>query len=163
MKSSILSVFLFLYLPLQSQNIEPLKIYSFKEVEQLQKKNQKPLLVFIYTDWCKICYGMKKTTFKNSNIIQLLNKKYYLLMLNGEEKKDITFLDKTFAYKPTGNKTGVHELAKALGSINGKMSYPTSILLNSRFQIELQIDSFINSKKMNDLLSDYLSEIENKK
>ena len=84
-------------------------------------------------------------------------------MLNGEEKKDITFLDKTFAYKPTGNKTGVHELAKALGSINGKMSYPTSILLNSRFQIELQIDSFINSKKMNDLLSDYLSEIENKK
>ena len=159
MKSCMLSVFLFLYLPLQSQNIETLKIYSFEEVEQLQKKNQKPLLVFIYTDWCKVCYGMKKTTFNNSNVIQLLNKKYYLLMLNGEEKKDISFLDKTFTYKPAGNNTGVHELAKALGSINGKMSYPTLILLNSKFQIELQIDSFINSKKMNALLTDYLLEI----
>ena len=36
---------------------------------------------------------MKKTTFKNKKVIQLLNKKFYFIKLNAEEKPDITYAD----------------------------------------------------------------------
>jgi thioredoxin-related protein len=131
---------------------EVLKTLSFEEVEKLHQQKPKPILIFLYTDWCKICFGMKKTTFKNKDVIHILNEKFYLIYINGEEKRDITFLGKTFKYKPSGKNTGTHQLAKELASIKGKISYPTTIILNTKFEIDLQIDSHINSKKMNTIL-----------
>ncbi len=159
MKSKLLIIiFFFGCFALKGQHSKiKLKEYSFSEVESLQKIDPKPLFIFIYTDWCKICEGMKKTTFKNNKIIELLNNNFYFIRLNGEETKDITFLGKTFVYKPSGNKTGTHELAKELANINGKISYPTTTILNSKFEIDIQIDSYINSKKMKKLLENYLN------
>jgi thioredoxin-related protein len=96
---------------------------------------------------------MKKTTFKNKEVIQLLNNNFYFVRLDGEEKKDIIFLGKTFVYKPSGANTGVHELADELASINKRISYPTTTILNSKFEIELQINGFSNAKEMKKILS----------
>ena len=152
MKKLILVTFLFGCFNLCSQTKKILTIISFEEVEKLHQQNPKPIVVFIYTDWCKICYAMKQTTFKNQKIIDLLNRNFYFISLNGEEKKDITFLGKTFVYKPSGNKTGTHELAKELATLNGKIAYPTTTILNRTFLIDLQINGFINSKKMERIL-----------
>ena len=130
-----------------------LKMYTFSEVEKLQQQKPKPVAIFIYTDWCKICFGMKKTTFKNKKVIQLLNNNFYFVRLDGEEKKDIIFLGKTFVYKPTGSNTGVHELADELASINKRISYPTTTILNSKLEIELQINGLYNAKEMKKILS----------
>ena len=43
---------------------------------------------------------MKKIIFKNEKAIRLLNDHFYFIKLNGEEKKDISFLGKTFNYMP---------------------------------------------------------------
>jgi thioredoxin-related protein len=133
---------------IQSQEKEILKVYSFDDVEKIHPQNPKPIVVFLYTDWCKICFGMKKNTFEDSKVINLLNDNFYFIKLNGEEKKDITFLGKKFVYKPSGNKTGTHELAKALGSINDRISYPTTVILNKKLEINIQLDSYVNVKKM---------------
>lgn len=130
-----------------------LKVYTFSEVDSLSQQKPKPIAVFIYTDWCKICYGMKKTTFKNKKVIQLLNDHFYFITLNGEEKKDLTFLGKTFVYKPTGTNTGVHELANELAAIQKRISYPTTTFLNSKFVIQLQINGLYSAKKMEKILS----------
>lgn len=135
---------------------EVLKILSFEEVEKLHQQKPKPILIFLYTDWCKICFGMKKTTFKNQEIIRILNGEFYLIFLNGENKNNITFLGKTFVYKPSGTKTGIHELAKELASINRKISYPTTTILNSDFKIDMQVNRYINSDKMSTLLKKYV-------
>ncbi|PQJ77212.1 thioredoxin family protein [Polaribacter glomeratus] len=135
---------------------EVLKILSFEEVEKLQQQKPKPILIFLYTDWCKICFGMKKTTFKNQEIIRLLNDEFYLIYLNGEHKSNINFIGKTFVYKPSGTKTGIHELAKELASIDGKINYPTTTILNSGFEIDVQVNGYINSDKMNAILKKYL-------
>jgi thioredoxin-related protein len=106
--------------------------------------------------WCKICHGMKKTTFRNTEVIKLLNDNFYFVKLNGEEKKDFTFLCKKFLYKPTGTKTGIHELANELAAKNGRIAYLTTTILNSKFEIDLQANSFINSSKMNSILNKFL-------
>lgn len=147
-KHLILSIF-FLNFAIQSQSQKgELNILTFSEVELLNKENPKPIVVFIYTDWCKFCHGMKKNTLKNDEVISLLNKSYYFIKLNGEEKKDITFLRKTFVYKPTGANTGIHELAHELALINKKISYPTTTILNSKFEIDAQLNGYVNSRKL---------------
>jgi thioredoxin-related protein len=140
-----------------SQSVKSeLRVFSFEEVEQLHQQKPKPIIVFTYTDWCKICFGMKKNTFQNDEIIKLLNDKFYFIHLNGEEKKEITFLGKKFVYKPSGNKTGTHELARELAAIKGRISYPTTTILNSNFEIEAQIDGYLNSKKFYKLINNYI-------
>jgi len=131
---------------------ETLNVHSFSEVEKLHKITPKPVVVFIHTDWCKICYGMEKSTFANRKIIKTLNESFYFVKLNGEEKKDIMFLGKTFAFKPTGNSTGTHELAIELATINKRISYPTTTILDKKFAIALQLEGFTNKDKMMSIL-----------
>jgi thioredoxin-related protein len=85
-----------------------LKAVPFEEIAALNKAAPKPMLVFIHTDWCNYCQGMKNTTFKNSDVIQLLSKNFYFMDLNAEEKRNIHFHQKVFRYKPTGNNTGIN-------------------------------------------------------
>ena len=140
----------------ENKGKEDLNIFTFEEVEKLQQQKTKPILIFLYTDWCKICFGMKKTTFKNREVIQLLNEKFYFIKLNAEEKKDITFLGKIFTYKPTGTTSGMHELATELGTIKKTIIYPTTILLNTIFEIDAQLTGLYNANKMIGILTTYI-------
>ena len=129
-----------------------LNIFTFEEVEKLHQQKPKPIVVFIYTDWCNICHAMKKNTFKNEEIITFLNDQFYFIKLNAEDTNDIQFLGQTFKHKPSGFKTGTHELAIELASIKGSISYPTTTFLNSRLEITIQINYYINSITMYSLL-----------
>ena len=135
---------------------EVLNIFTFEEVEEIHQQIPKPILIFLYTDWCKICFGMKKTTFKNQEVIKLLNNNFYFVKLNAEEKQDITFLGKFFTYKPTGTNTGMHELAVELGTIKKTIIYPTTIILNTVFEIDAQLTGLYNTRKMTDILTTYI-------
>jgi thioredoxin-related protein len=140
-----------------SQSVKSeLTIISFSELEKLYEQNPKPIVVFIYTEWCKYCLGMKKNTFKNEKIIRILNNQFYFLKLNGEEKKDIKFIGETFTYKPKGTNTGIHELAFELASIKKRIIYPTTTILNSKLEIMLQLNGYINSQKMSTLLHEVI-------
>ena len=135
---------------------EVLNIFTFEEVEELHQQIPKPILVFLYTDWCKICFGMKKTTFKDQEVIKLLNDNFYFVKLNAEEKKEITFLGKMFTYKPTGINTGMHELAAELGTIKKTITYPSTIILNTVFEIEAQLTGLYNAREMISILTTYI-------
>jgi thioredoxin-related protein len=156
MRKTLLLLLLFeSFLSFSQEKKQTLKIFTFSEVEKIQQQNPKPIIVFITTDWCKICYGMKSTTLEDRDIIQLLNEKFYFIQLNGEEKKDITFLKKIFVHKPTGTNTGLHELANQLGSVNSVLVYPTTTFLNTKFEIDLQLTGFYNTKRMKQMLAKY--------
>jgi thioredoxin-related protein len=162
MKKIFIYILLFGYFTSNAQTKKTvLKVYTFPDVDRLHQEKPKPIVAFFYTDWCKICFGMKKNTFKNDKVIHLLNDKFYFVKLNAEQKEDIVFLGKTFVYKPSGNKTGINELANELASINGKISYPTTTILNSNLEIDLQIGNYINSKNMQIILMKFLTLNEN--
>jgi len=63
-KISIIWLFLLFAFPVFGQ----LKMYSFSEVERLNKIAPKPIVVFIHTSWCKYCKLMEHSTFKNQEI-----------------------------------------------------------------------------------------------
>ncbi len=120
----------------------------FEQLDSLQAVQQRPVIVFLHTAWCKFCNTMKNTTFKNKEIQDLLNNKFYFLALDVEHKQDIAFRGHSFKYKPTGTTSGVHELAEQLGSMEGELAYPTMSFLNPGYQITFQRAGFIPAKEL---------------
>lgn len=105
---------------------------SFEELTERYEKEQKPILIFLYTDWCKFCKMQENTTFKDTNVINKLNKHFYCLRFNAEKKEPILFFEREYKYSP---ESGFHELAVYLGSEEGKLRFPTSIILNAKLQL----------------------------
>jgi thioredoxin-related protein len=124
-----------------------LKIHSFEEAEKLSKENPKPFVIFIHTSWCKYCKMMENSTFKNPEIVAILNTDFYFISLDAESKEDIHFKNNTFKFKPKGQNTGIHELATELATIDSEVVYPTITILESDFLILFQKHSFINAKE----------------
>lgn len=125
-----------------------LKTYSFEEAEKLAKENPKPFVVFVHTSWCNYCKMMENSTFKNSEIIQLLNSDFYFISLDAESKTAILFNNQVFQFKPKGKNTGIHELATELATIDSQVVYPTVTVLNPDFSIVFQKHSFLNAKEL---------------
>ncbi len=121
-----------------------LKKYSFEELESLEIK--KPTVVFLHTNWCKYCQVMEHTTFTDKKVISKLNKDYHFISFDAEQAAPITFQNHTFKYKSTGKKTGIHELAEALGTYKFKITYPTTVVLNSKKEIIFQYPSVLKPK-----------------
>lgn len=126
---------------------------SFEELEALQQQAPKKTIVFIHTDWCKFCEKMRNTTLEDQRIIERLNNHFYYIDFDAEQKADITFRGHTFAFKPTGQNTGVHELAEQLAMVNDKVSYPSLCVLNEQYQIVYQHTEFLSSADLLKLLA----------
>lgn len=91
---------------------------------------------------------MTHTTLKDDSVMSVLNKNFYFIRLNAEFKEDIHYGGHTFKYKPNGHNTGVHELAEQLGTIDGKMTFPTISIINKKNEIVFQYGSFMKKRAM---------------
>jgi thioredoxin-related protein len=133
-----------------SQSEEGLvKWLTITEAQELNKKQPKPFLVDIYTDWCGWCKHMMKTTYSNPNIAGYINQFYYPLKFNAETKDTIEYNGKI--YKPTSAAPKTpHELAiKFLGN---SLSYPSTIFVTNNFEFNLLSQGFLEEKKIEPLL-----------
>lgn len=145
-----------LCLPLKAS--AQLQSYSFAQLDSLRNSEKKCVVVFIQTDWCRYCQAMKNTTFKDKKVIEMLNENFWFADLNAEEKGSIIFNGYKFNYKPTGNNTGIHELAEQLGTVDGKVSYPTLCILNNDFEVIFKYDKFLSSTDLLEVLHKVLKD-----
>ncbi|MFH6956194.1 thioredoxin family protein [Flavobacterium aquidurense] len=145
-------ILLIIFFGITSPGFCQLQSRSFEAIDSLQQIQKRKIIVFIHTDWCQFCQRMKQTTFRNQEIIDKLNSDFYFIDLNAEEKREITFNNQTFKYKPSGNNVGVHELALQLGTMNNQIVYPILCVLNEKREIILQYNSYLNPKDFKLLL-----------
>jgi thioredoxin-related protein len=113
---------------------EKIQWMSIEEAYALTLTETSPKKIFIdvYTDWCGWCKRMDKATFQNPEVAAYMNEHYYNVKFDAEQKESIEMLCNTFEFVPQGNR-GYHELAAAL--LNGKMSYPTVVFMNPKFEM----------------------------
>lgn len=97
---------------------------------------------------------MKKTTFKNKEVIKTLNESFWFIELNAEEKRTIRFNGQSYSFKPTGNNIGIHELGERLGSIEDRISFPTICFLNPDRNILFKYDQFISASNLVKLIEE---------
>lgn len=132
-----------------------LKPYTFEDIDSLQKTEPKPILIFIYTDWCNHCKHLQYTSLKNKAVSEILHQYFYFLPFNAEEKRDIAFAGTKFSFQPTGIQTGIHELAIKLGVINGVLSFPTLVLLDKAYKPVWRYSGYLNAKELKTVLNQF--------
>ena len=145
---------LLLYFLAISSGFAQLKQYSFEQIDSLQSIQKRKVIVFIYTDWCQFCLAMKKTTFKNKAVIDNLNSNFYFISFNAEEKRTVLFNNQSFAYKPSGNNVGIHELAIQLATLNNQLVYPSLCVLDATHKIIFQYSNYSTAAHFIKLLTD---------
>lgn len=123
---------------------------SFETAVELAKKDNKNIFIDFYTDWCGWCKVMDKNTFANPIIAALMNQYFHAVKFNAESKEPIEYNGKTYNFIPQGNR-GYHELAA--GIMQGQMSYPTFMFLNSEMQIITPIQGFVKPEEFEPIVS----------
>lgn len=144
---------LLFYFAFITQVSAQLNIVTFEQIADLQKVEKRPLIVFVHTDWCKYCGVMKSTTFKNIDVINTLNKKFYFVDFNAETKRHVQFNNTLYKYKSSSSTSGVHELAVELATVNKQINYPAICILNEHNEIVFQYSSFLNAKDFLQILN----------
>ena len=124
------------------------KWYTWDEAVKANKQVKKKFFVDIYTDWCGWCKRMDAQTFEQPEVAAYLNKHFYPIKLDAEQKADINYKGHTFKWVNSGRR-GVHELAYSL--LDGRMSYPSLVFLT---EDEERIMISKGFKKMDDFMKE---------
>lgn len=143
----ILTMILFPAVMLSAQS-KPVKWYTLEEAQKLTAANPRPIFIDTYTDWCGWCKKLDKEVFTNPVIADILNNEYYPVKFNAESKDPVMFGGKTYINDGTLN--GAHQLAFAL--LNGKLSYPTVVFLNSKGELPAPVPGYRNAKEFEPIL-----------
>ena len=151
MFSRLLStIILFSAISLSAQESQGLvKWLTFKEAQEEMKKQPKPLLIDIYTDWCGWCKQMVKTTYSDPNIAGYINSYFYPVQFNAETHDTIEYNGEKYVNK-SKEKKSPHDLAlKFLGQ---SLSYPSTIFVANDYKFNLLSQGYLEPKKIEPLL-----------
>jgi len=125
------------------------KWISFNEAIELNKKQQKPFLVDIYTDWCGWCKQMMRTTYTDPNLAGYINTWFYPVKFNAEGHDTIEYQGVKYV-NPGKEPRSTHQLAiKFLGN---KLSYPSTIFISNNFQFQLNTSGYLDNRQIEPIL-----------
>ncbi len=136
----------------QKDDSTEIRWMSLDEVQVAMKKEPKKVYMDVYTDWCGWCKVMEKKTFSNKDVIRYMNKNFYAVKFNAERTDSIMFMGKLYGFVPSYR---ANQLAVDL--MGGRMSYPTSVILEENFQNPAPIPGYLDVTMMEKILK-YLGE-----
>ena len=149
-----LAIFAFFSVSSQAIGQNKIKWMTWEEAMVAHAELPKKIVVDIYTDWCMWCKRMDKQTFQKDHIARYVNKHYYAVKFDAEQKEDIEFNGMTYKFIKKGRK-GYHELAAAI--TQGQLSYPTVVFLDENLSVIQPIPGFQDAQ-MFELIMTYFSD-----
>lgn len=118
---------------------------TIEEAEAAIKKEPKKIFIDVYTDWCGYCKKMDATTFKDKDMIEYLNKEFYCVKMDGEDKGTLTFKGQEYGFVNQGRR-GYNKLPATL--LKGRLSYPSFVYLDENLKTVLVKPGYRKAKEM---------------
>lgn len=129
---------------------EGIQWLTIEEAYAKIQKEPRKVLIDVYTDWCGWCKVMDRETFKDKAVADYINKKYYAVKLDAEQKASIKLGDKEFKYLSQGGR-GINEIALAL--TNNQPSYPTTVFLDDHFNMIQPLPGYLKAKEFHQIIT----------
>jgi len=117
-----LTVFTFGHKP--TETVEKTKWMTLREASDSLKKEKRPILVDLYTDWCGWCKVMDKKTYSHKQVSQYLGQKFYAVKIDAESRQAIEWNGKSYLFNAQYK---TNEFALYL--TQGQLSYPTTVII----------------------------------
>lgn len=123
---------------------------TWDEAAKKMETEPRKVMVDVYTDWCGWCKKMDASTMTDPKVIEEIQKNWYAVKLDGEEKEEIEFRGTVYKFVAQGRR-GYHELPAAL--MNGRMSYPTLVFLDEEYNIIQPLPGYRQARELEMILS----------
>ncbi|PQJ80444.1 thioredoxin family protein [Polaribacter porphyrae] len=123
---------------------------TFEQLEDSLKVKPKKVFISFYADWCSYCKKMDKVTFKNDEVISILNKDYYAIKMNAQTKDTITFEKRKYINQQLGkSRKPIHQIPLLLASRKDiPFSLPANLVLDKNFKIIGRYFEYLSSKDL---------------
>ena len=144
MKAFAFLISFFLSLGVFQLNAQEVEWMSFEEAIRAQEVKPKKIFIDMYTDWCKWCKLMDRTTFEDPLIAEYINHNFYAVKFDAEYEGDIQYKGETYELIGNGRQKPYHELAALLA--RNRLSYPTMIFLNEKGDVIQPVPGYQDSK-----------------
>ncbi len=122
---------------------EKMKWMTLQEAQEAMRKEKRPILIDLYTDWCGWCKTMDKKTYTNPKVIAYLEANFYAVKLNAETKDAVTWNEKTYNFN-SANRTNDF----ALFLTYGRLSYPTTVIIPTDNSGPQPVPGFLEPKDL---------------
>ena len=116
---------------------------SLDELQMKMKQQPKKVYMDMYTDWCGWCKRMEATTFSNPDVINYMNSNFYCVRFNAERQDTFRFMGTQYYFDPSKRANTL-----AFNLMGGKLSYPTSIIMEERYQNPQPIPGYLKVSDM---------------
>jgi thioredoxin-related protein len=129
-----------------------LKFHTLKEIEKLQKKNPRKILVNIFAGFCNSCKVQNATTLKDTSIANYINKHFYLINFDAESNDTIVFKgEKCFKTMLNGYPLNTF----ALKATNNRLQFPSIAVLDDKQNTLDALTMFLTPKTLLPILKYY--------
>jgi uncharacterized protein YyaL (SSP411 family) len=75
---------------------EEVKWYEWNEAQELSETLDKPMMVFVYAQWCHMCKRMDTKVFTDEDVVALLNEHFIPVKFDAEFKGELKKDGKTY-------------------------------------------------------------------
>lgn len=131
----------------QAQEAE-LKWMTLDEALAAQKKDPKPIMMDVYTDWCGPCKYLDKTTFHDPKFVEYVKTNYYPVKFNGEGTSVVNYKGKKYAnpgHDPNRKgRNAAHEFTMFL-QVQG---YPSVYVLDKTGELKAPLVGYRTSEEL---------------
>lgn len=139
-----------------NNNQAGIKWMTFEEAVKKNKKKPKKIFIDVYTDWCGWCKKMDKETFLNPQVVEYINKNYYPVKFNAEQKEPVTFKGQEFVSTDPAKPKSAHQLAIAL--LKQELRYPSYVILDGESEWLYKVKGYKTSEDLLPILKYYGSD-----
>ena len=126
---------------------------SLEQAEKLSKQEAKPILIDVYTYWCKFCKVMDEKTLGDSEVTAYINQHYYPVKLDAEQKEEITFKGVDYNYVANGRR-GINTVTVEL--LGDRPAYPSLVLLDQELSNKQVLKGFKEKEVLLPILTKYV-------
>lgn len=102
-------------------------------------KQQKLILLDVYTDWCGWCKRMDRDTYADSSVAKYLGEKYISSKMNPEKQGEFLYQGETVTQRDFGRALGI-------------ASYPSTAFFNEKGELLTVVPGYIGAKEFLNIL-----------